>query len=355
MGFFDDAIGGFFSGGGGGLIGGILGGLLGGGQSSAMKPTPAPAAGGMGKGTTVRKNQGTNVNFPISGPIPPPSIMGAFAPTGVGSGSGQQAPPPPIGGLSDGFGLNPDGSDIDALVAGSGQTSRYGQTQQQQQQTQSGSSFGNMDFSGLFGSGTTATGMTPDAVNAYGEPYYGWGAQTGDWGANATIPFDGSQYAGQSGLAEGVGEQLGQMGGNEGGSMSSMPLAYVLAAIMGQHELSNRTNRETPVSGVEGKGHQTGDVFTGDFFTEPWQSWTYDQLGMKTPSPGEKTDASINAIRDGESGWDNLLRSAPGTAAQWFDPGGSVGFDILDEKGGKFGGLVSKQFMPHQWIARLFD
>lgn len=131
-------------------------------------------------------------------------------------------------------------------------------------------------------------------------------------------------------------------------------LGYVAAAIAAQHLMSNATDRRTNVPGVSGNGHRTGDVFSLDFFTEPWQGYAYEKLGMDFPSPGEKTDAAINAIRDGESGWDNLLRSAPATGAQWFDPVGSFGYDWLKDQG-TVGKIAGAALMPVQWLTRIFD
>jgi hypothetical protein len=68
----------------------------------------------------------------------------------------------------------------------------------------------------------TPTGMTPNATNAMGEAYSGWGAQTGDWGAMAgpamydATTVTGAGLAGEAGAAAGLG-----------------PFAAILAAISG--------------------------------------------------------------------------------------------------------------------------
>lgn len=180
--------------------------------------------------------------------------------------------------------------------------------------------------------------------NTYSE-MFGGGTGAGA-GGGAVAGGEGSMISGSMG-GEGVGEAASGVGYGT--------LGYILAAIAGQHLMSDATDRNTPLPGVEGRGHKTGDVFSLDFFTEPWQAFAYDKLGIDVPTPGEKTDASINALRDGESTWDNLLRSAPATGAQWFDPFSSVGYDWMNEKGGTIGKVASKALFPIQWLTRLFD
>ena len=98
----------------------------------------------------------------------------------------------------------------------------------------------------MMGGGTTATGMTPNATNSMGESYYGWGAQTGDWGAMGTpamydattsatslgVPTTGGELTALSGGMEGSSASLG---GAEGGGMLSGagPYAALAAAIAG--------------------------------------------------------------------------------------------------------------------------
>ena len=93
---------------------------------------------------------------------------------------------------------------------------------------------------------TTATGMTPNATNSMGESYYGWGAQTGDWGAMSTpamydsttsasslgVPTTGGELTALSGSMEGG---AAGVGGAEGGGMLSGagPYAALAAAIAG--------------------------------------------------------------------------------------------------------------------------
>jgi len=173
----------------------------------------------------------------------------------------------------------------------------------------------------------------------YGGQQQGQAAAPGEIGVNDVL---GTARQGVS--------AYGQMGGDTG----SLPLGYILAAIQGQHMMSSDTDRQFTPSGTS-TSHRTGDIFSGDFFTEPWMGYAADKLGMERATPGESTDASIDAIQDGESAWDNLLRGAPATAAQWFDPVGSFAFDWLGQKGGKFGDILKWGVMPVQGLARLID
>ena len=236
--------------------------------------------------------------------------------------------------------------------------------QQQQQQGSNPSQMYDMYKSLSGGTGTVATGMTPNATNAAGESYYGWGAQTGDWGATAGTPAmeaAGTTGSGTMGGAESTGglwDSIGGMFGGGGGEGASSvgygTLGYILAAIAGQHMMSSDTDRQFSPSGAGGSSHRTGDVFSGDFFTEPWMAYAYDKLGVEGATPGEETDSSINAIRDGESAWDNLLRSAPATAAQWFDPVGSFGYGLMEDKLGTFGKWLGRAAFPVHWLADMF-
>lgn len=59
---------------------------------------------------------------------------------------------------------------------------------------------------------------------------------------------------------------------------------------------------------------------SGDFFTEPWMAWGEEKLGVNTPTPGERTDASIDRLREGKGGVSDVAGTVPSTAYQWFDP-----------------------------------
>ena len=242
---------------------------------------------------------------------------------------------------------------------------------QGQQQKQGGGMNPNM-LRQLMASQPTQTGMTPNATNSMGESYYGWGAQTGDWGATAGAT-PGSATVG-NGLVAGneiplsgmgadlggsVGAEAGGIGAEAGSAGGGSYLGYVapvLAAIAGQHMMSSATDRRTMEGGKQGadvgKGHRTGDVFSGDFFTEPWMAFAQQKLGVDTPTPGEKTDAAMNSMRQGEGGAGDLLGSIPGTALQWFDPFGTISYNFLEDK---FGKEVATVLIPHMGLKNVTD
>ena len=235
-----------------------------------------------------------------------------------------------------------------------------GQQQGKQQQSNPMSTYNNVMK--LMGGGTTATGMTPNAVNAYGEPFYGWGAQTGDWGATAAAPASSAELGGASGIADSAGS-IGGSGTAEGAGYTTA--GYIAAIIAAQHLMSGATDRRTMEGGKQGaelgKGHRTGDVFSGDFFTEPWMAWGEQQLGVDTPTAGEKTDASIDRLREGKGGFSDFASTVPGTAYQWFDPVGNFTGDILGDKFGTAGKVATTILLPHtglkwgaDWLGKLF-
>jgi hypothetical protein len=140
---------------------------------------------------------------------------------------------------------------------------------------------------------------------------------------------------------------------------------YIAAAIAGQHMMSSNTDRRTMEGGKSGtkagKGHRTGDIFSGDFFTEPWMAWGEQQLGVDTPTAGEKTDAAIDRMREGKGGFSDFMSTVPGTAYQWFDPVGNFAGDIMGDKFGTAGKIATSIFLPHtglkwgaDWLGGLF-
>jgi hypothetical protein len=230
-----------------------------------------------------------------------------------------------------------------------------GQQQQQKQSSNPMSTYNNVMK--MMGGGTTATGMTPNATNSMGESYYGWGAQTGDWGATSSpAMYDATVPAAESALG-GVGESAG-------GASSYLPMAgYIAAAIAGQHMMSGATDRRTDSGGNASKdsGHRTGDVFSGNFFTEPWMAWGEQQLGVDTPTAGENTDAAIDRMREGKGGFSDFMSTVPGTAYQWFDPVGNFAGDIMGDKFGDVGKALTMMVLPQtglkwsaDWLSGLF-
>lgn len=190
--------------------------------------------------------------------------------------------------------------------------------QPQAMQQDQGSSSPGFSFSSIFdklGSGSTASGAeAPEVVGNAGEVV---GSGTG-----------GSEYLSYA-----------------------APYAYILAAIMGQHLASSNTDRRAGKGWDVSKnsGHRTGDVFSGDFFTEPWQPWLYQQLGIDKLTPGERFDAAVD--RGDVKG---AIAAAPSTGAQWFNPVGSVAYDLAEDKLGEPGKWFARAVLPEQWLGRLF-
>lgn len=179
-------------------------------------------------------------------------------------------------------------------------------------------------------------------------------------GPSGTTTNTGAISSIESGALSGAGETAGEAAGGGMGEGLSAVGGYVAAIIAAQQMMGNATDRRAGDSGnkndvSKNEGHRTGTVFSGDFFTEPWQPYLYQQMGNDKLTPGEKTDAAIDRFREGDGSVMDVAKTAPATGAQWFDPAGSVGYDMLDDKGGKVGGMIGKAVFPVQGIARLFD
>jgi hypothetical protein len=110
----------------------------------------------------------------------------------------------------------------------------YGGQQQQGQKSNPMSMYNNI--SKMMGSGPVATGMTPNATNPAGESFYGWGAQTGDWGAMGTpamydLTTMGSTPAATSAFG-GASELAGTSGlGGEAAVGGASSLGYAIPAL----------------------------------------------------------------------------------------------------------------------------
>jgi hypothetical protein len=205
------------------------------------------------------------------------------------------------------------------------------QQSQQPQQDQSGQQQQQNPMD-MYNQYTQVMDMMPAAAPAYEAPAMGSTPA-------ATSAFGGaSELGGTAGLGAEAGTGIG------GYASYAVP---VLAAIAGQHLLSGSTDRRT----MNGKassfeGHRTGDVFSGDMFTEPWMAFGEQKLGIKDPTAGEKTDAALNDLREGKGSVSELLSTAPETAFQWFDPFGNFFDDILTDKFGTVGKIASAAILP---------
>ena len=195
--------------------------------------------------------------------------------------------------------------------------------------------------------GSGLTGMTPNAVNAYGEPFYGWGSKTGDWGAGSSVPFDASQYgsvgaSGESGGESGVGFLGGSGTGPSGPGGYGGALGYagiVAAAIAAQHAMSNATSRRF-------EGQQTKDAFGGSYATEPWLAYGFDKFGINSPTAGESFDAAWQ-----NNDWENVAERSPRAMGYWGEPGTSVGYDVASDKMGE---KAANAIFPNQYFLQQF-
>lgn len=157
----------------------------------------------------------------------------------------------------------------------------------------------------------------------------------------------GSEAGAAEGAAEGAGTAVE---GSEAGYMSG-PYAAIAAVIAAQQLMSQNTDRRAGKDGKVSKssGHRTGSVFSGDFWTEPWQAYLYDKMGIDKLTSGERFDAAIDKRNPSEA-----VAAAPGTAYQWFDPLGSTGYDIMSEKLGKPGKYLARAIIPTKWLTDVF-
>jgi hypothetical protein len=169
--------------------------------------------------------------------------------------------------------------------------------------------------------GNIATGLSLGALGLEAYPYLaGSTASTVAPTAGATAAGGSAALTGTSGTAA-----LAPSGAasSSGGLGAAGTAGIVAGAILGQHALSNATDRE--INGV-----QTSDFFNrsdeGSWrphaFTEPWMAWAEQNWGR--PTGGERLDA---AIENGDAG--NIVANIPAAANQWANPIGSFGYDAL--------------------------
>ena len=123
-------------------------------------------------------------------------------------------------------------------------------------------------------------------------------------------------------MGSGPGMPPGGEGGPPGGGLSATSggglAAIILAAIAAQHALSKKTSTTF-------EGQETGDVFSGNFMTEPWQGFAYDKLGMD-PSSGQRFDAAIK-----NKDYTLAAKRFPEASDYWADPLRHTTGDVLDK------------------------
>ena len=146
------------------------------------------------------------------------------------------------------------------------------------------------------------------------------------------------QRQGGMGMHPGIGSVGGQLGGGES---AAGPYAAIAAIIAAQHIMAMNNNRTF-------EGQRSGDVFTGDYATEPWLAFLSDRIGLPATA-GEQFDAAIKN-RD----WNTAAKRFPEAADYWADPlrgGLEVGLE------GRLGedNFLSKILNPVKLITSLFD
>ena len=129
-------------------------------------------------------------------------------------------------------------------------------------------------------------------------------------------------------------------GGAGGGGLGAAGIGgIVAAAILGQHLMSKETDTTF-------EGQQTGDIFSGNFTTEPWLAFLSDKFDLGV-TPGEKFDAAIKN-RD----WGTALKRTPSTALQWADPFGELLSSIARKQ---FGSDVGNVLDPGRFLVNKLE
>jgi len=133
----------------------------------------------------------------------------------------------------------------------------------------------------------------------------GGGASLGNFAGSGAYSL-GDGGLGFNGISVNTPYQSG--GGSSMGALST--IGYIVAAIMAQHALSDATDTVF-------EGQRTGDVFSGNFMTEPWLAYTAQQWGWQ-PTAGQKFDAAVQ-----NQDWGAAAYRSPSVAAYWGDPAGT--------------------------------
>jgi hypothetical protein len=193
----------------------------------------------------------------------------------------------------------------------------YNQPRQQPQQQNQGGGGGMspmqiMDYFQTDGGATSATS---------GETTTGETAADSSWWTDFTNWLSGS----------GEGAEVGSSGGEASSGESGWgTAAWVIAAIIGQNEATKATDTEF-------EGEKTGNVFTSDFMTEPWQGYLYQQLGWE-PTAGEKFDAATSKIFRGDGdqdAWNDAGRRSLAAINYWMHPASQFQYDLAKNELGE--------------------
>jgi hypothetical protein len=185
---------------------------------------------------------------------------------------------------------------------------------QMYQQYQNFANGGSMGSSGGFNPNTMAVDMPMASTADFGS--YGLGNE-----AALNVPWETGYGSGAGASSAGGSSAWGGMG-------AAGPYAAIIAAIIGQHVATNSNSNVY-------EGQPTGDVFSGDFLTEPWYAYMGDQLGWE-PTAGEKFDAATS-----RSDWDSALKRLPAAGNYWANPAGNwIGYESLHNYAGDWAGVA---------------
>jgi hypothetical protein len=140
-----------------------------------------------------------------------------------------------------------------------------------------------------------------------------------------------SSGSGSGGAAGSGGTTAGSSAGTSGfgSSLAAFwPAAVVGGAVLAGHLASNATDRRF-------NGTKTNDAFAGHFFTDPFQSFGYQKLGIEDPTSGELLDAAVN-----NGSFSDFMKIAPQQFHSMAMPGIDWTRDLTDKINGKFSNVV---------------
>jgi len=173
---------------------------------------------------------------------------------------------------------------------------------------------------GMVGAGYSG-GAPAGGLGAYSGGLAGMGSGGSGLGASsggfAGAGGGGSVGAGAGGSFGGAGGGGGA--GGAGGMGGAGIFAIVAAVIAGQYYTTTRTDTKF-------EGHETGNVFSGDFSTEPWFAYAHDKWDWE-PTAGEKWDAAVH-----NDDWGLAAKRTPAMGNYWANPIGQWQYDSINEE-----------------------
>ena len=125
-----------------------------------------------------------------------------------------------------------------------------------------------------------------------------------------------------------------------------MGVGAIIAAITGA-EMVGSNNTDMHYAAPGDKPQRNGDIFNGDFFTDPDEAWA---VGDNYTTEGEKMDADIK-----NHDWGKVTSNIPAAAQYWADPAGSMTSDFGSSYlGNTAGWVVDPVYKSMQWIGDKF-